>query len=112
MNGPSGLAFDSAGNLFVANNVANTIEKFSSTGTDLGVFADSSDGITAPITLAFDELGNLYVTNSGIHTIEKFTTGGVGSLCATTTVFGGPTYMAFTDDAGVAVWEVSGSALN
>ena len=35
---PHGLAFDRTGYLYVANPVANTIEKFSATGADLGVF--------------------------------------------------------------------------
>ena len=50
---PTGLAFDSAGNLFVANFSSNTIRKFDSSGTDLGVFADSSDGLNQPAFLAF-----------------------------------------------------------
>ena len=50
---PYGLAFDSAGNLYVSNYGNNTIQQFSSTGTDLGVFADSSDGLNGPVGLAF-----------------------------------------------------------
>jgi sugar lactone lactonase YvrE len=48
---PSGLAFDSAGNLYAANYFNSTIEKFSSTGTDLGVFANS--GLAQPDNIAF-----------------------------------------------------------
>lgn len=51
---PVGLAFDSTGNLYAANNGNNTIEKFSSTGVDLGVFATSAVlGNSAPVSLAF-----------------------------------------------------------
>ena len=50
---PFGLAFDGAGNLFASNVGNNTIEKFSSVGADLGVFADSSDGLNQPAFLAF-----------------------------------------------------------
>lgn len=39
-----GLALDRAGNLYVANNGNQTIEKFSSTGADLGVFARTQLG--------------------------------------------------------------------
>ena len=53
LSNPAGLAFDSAGNLYVANYGNNTIQQFSSTGTDLGVFADSSDGLNGPLGLAF-----------------------------------------------------------
>ena len=52
MVNPQGLAFDSAGNLFVANS-NNTIREFSSSGADLGVFADAADGLNVPQYLAF-----------------------------------------------------------
>jgi sugar lactone lactonase YvrE len=41
---PFGLVFDSAGNLYVSNSLSNTIEKFSPTGEDLGVFANTGGG--------------------------------------------------------------------
>ncbi len=45
LNQPLDLAFDTAGNLYVSNlNGGNTIEKFSSTGEDLGVFAYTGGG--------------------------------------------------------------------
>ncbi len=69
VNGPNGLALDSAGNLYVSTN-SNTIEKFSPDGTDLGVFA--STGINNAQGLAFDKNGNLYAANFGTNTIEVF----------------------------------------
>jgi hypothetical protein len=51
LNLPAGLAFDAAGNLFVANFGDNTIHEFSATGTDLGKFA--SAGLSEPEGLAF-----------------------------------------------------------
>ena len=53
LNQPTGLAFDNAGNLYAANSGNSTIRQFSSSGTDLGVFADSSDGLNGPAYLAF-----------------------------------------------------------
>lgn len=47
------MAFHSAGNLYAAIYDSNTIEKFSSTGTNLGVFADS--GLNGPLFLAFTD---------------------------------------------------------
>ena len=38
------MIFDAAGNLYVANNATQTIEKFSPTGVDLGVFARTQLG--------------------------------------------------------------------
>ena len=69
---PRGLAFDTAGNLYVEN--SSKIEKFSSAGVDLGTFA--STGLSNPLGLAFDSAGNLYAANQGNNTIEKFTPAG------------------------------------
>ena len=69
------MAFDGSGNLYVANLDANTIEKFSPTGRDLGAFATGLDG---PVGLAFDSSGNLYAANyhDTNGTIEKFSSTG------------------------------------
>ena len=72
MNGPSGLAFDSAGNLYAANVNANTIERFTPGGVG-SVFANT--GLNYPLGLAFDSAGNLYAANLNNNTIEKFTPG-------------------------------------
>ena len=79
VNGPYGVALDGAGNLYVSTN-NNTIEKFSPTGVDLGVFA--STGLNLPMGLAFDRSGNLYVANFAGNTVQKFTPAGVGSVFA------------------------------
>src|SRR5262249_14294497 len=75
-----GLAFDSAGNLYVANLGSNNILKFTPAGVG-SVFA--STGFTnLQGGLAFDGTGNLYVANTGNDTIQKFTPAGVGSAFA------------------------------
>jgi sugar lactone lactonase YvrE len=65
-----GVALDRAGNLYVANTTGNSIEKFSTAGTDLGTFASS--GLSEPRGIAFDSAGNLYAANSGNNAIVKF----------------------------------------
>jgi len=57
---PTGLALDSAGNLYVANYGNSTITKFTPSGAG-SVFA--STGLNGPESLAFDSAGNLYVAN-------------------------------------------------
>jgi len=82
LNDPDALAFDSAGNLYVANygqGSGNTILKISPNGVG-SVFA--SNGVFGPGGLAFDRAGNLYVGN-GNGIIDKFTPDGVGSIFAT-----------------------------
>ncbi len=66
--------FAQAGNFFVSNYNSNTIEQYSSTGADLGVFASS--GLSQPQGLVFDGSGNLYVANWNSNTIEKFSSTG------------------------------------
>lgn len=80
--GPSGIAIDRSGNLFIATN-ANTIEKFSSTGVHLFTFA--SVGLNQPMALAFDREGNLYAANFAGGTVEKFSPSGSGTTFATIT---------------------------
>ncbi len=65
---PTGLAFDSTGNLYAANdNGAGVgyVEKFSPAGVDLGVFGSTgaSGVLNGARGIAFDASGNLYVTN-------------------------------------------------
>ena len=65
---PQGLAFDSSGNLYAANKYIYRIEKFSPTGVDLGVFANTGNSTYG---IAFDSSGNLYTAND-THSVEKF----------------------------------------
>jgi len=78
---PDGLAFDSSGNLYVANGRGNTIEKF----TPGGVGSVFATGLNYPYGSAFDKAGNLFVSNYqgpyyGGPAIQKFTPEGVGSV--------------------------------
>src|SRR5262249_19587728 len=66
MTGPAGIAFDGAGNVYVANQLNNTIHRFSPTGADLGTFASAN--LSTPRGLAFDTSGNLYAANGDNNT--------------------------------------------
>ena len=98
LNNPAGIAFDRAGNLYVANGGNNTIEKFTPGGVG-SVFA-SGGLLNSPDSLAFDSLGNLYVANR--NSIERFTPGGVGSIFATNGV-NGPRGLAIDSSNNVFV---------
>jgi sugar lactone lactonase YvrE len=78
---PAGLAFDNAGNLYVASDARNNylILKIAPDGSS-SIFADS--GLSNPSALAFDRAGNLYVANPRNNTIEKFTPDGIGTVFA------------------------------
>lgn len=76
---PTGLAFDAAGNLFVADASNNDVVKYTPGGV-ASVF--TSAGLYVPTGLVFDPAGNLYVANY-YGQIAKFAPNGTGGLFAT-----------------------------
>jgi DNA-binding beta-propeller fold protein YncE len=83
--GPSGLAYDQTGNLYVANGNNNTIEKFTTNGVASVFAADPGDNsvLNGPTGLVFDRDGNLYTANYFGNSIETFSTNGTPSTFAT-----------------------------
>src|SRR5437588_4904674 len=83
LDGPEGLAFDSAGNLFVS--IGGNIYEFTPAGVR-STFASGTFG-----ALAFDAAGNLFAADGG--SIYKFTPAGVRSTFASAPV-GPPAFYA------------------
>lgn len=67
---PDGLAYDDAGNLYVANLEGHTVVRVEPDGTTT-VFADSTL-VSQPGGLAIDGAGNLFVANYGSSNIVRF----------------------------------------
>jgi sugar lactone lactonase YvrE len=59
MNGPQGLAFDSEGQLYVANEGNSTVTRLSPEGQPI-LFADK--GLSHPTGMAIDRVGNICST--------------------------------------------------
>ena len=107
-NGPAGVAVDSAGNVFVADNGNNTIRKVTAAGVvttlagSAGNFG-SGDGtggaaqFNNPFSVAVDDAGNVFVADYGNNTIRKVTSAGV-----VTTVGGTAGVTGAADGVGVA----------
>jgi trimeric autotransporter adhesin len=93
-NGPTGLAVDSAGNLYIADLSNNRIRKVTTTGKISTVAGNgkqvySGDGGPAtssalyyPTDVAVDSAGNLYIVDSQNHRIRKVTAAGIISTVA------------------------------
>ena len=77
---PMGIAFDSSGDLWVANYGNSTITEFVSTSLSSSgspspsvTLSSSGNSIDEPMGIAFDSSGDLWVANYGNSTITEFT---------------------------------------
>jgi len=91
--GPGGVAMDTAGNVYVADTVNNTIRKVTPGGVvttvaGLACSSGSADGTGSdasfynPWGVAVNSAGNVYVADTYNHTIRKVTPGGVVTTLA------------------------------
>src|SRR5439155_648042 len=107
--GPAGVTVDSAGNVYVADQVNHTIRKVTPAGvvTTLAGLAGShgsADGTNSaarfdvPYGVAVDNAGNVYVTDNGNHNLRKVTPDGTNWVV--TTLAGQAVYAGSADGMG------------
>ena len=75
---PNGLAFNSAGDLFVANYEPNAITEI----TPSGVVSTFASGLSFPCGLAFNSAGDLFEADFSSGNIYEFTTSGAKTTFA------------------------------
>jgi DNA-binding beta-propeller fold protein YncE len=73
---PQGLAFNTSGDLFVANYDTSTVAGFASDGTYLPGSSIPSTNVQNPFGIAFDASGNLFVANVTGGSVSKFNAAG------------------------------------
>jgi len=93
---PTGLAWDGAGELFVADGGNGILRKCSLAGA-VSTLPGVAGAFNQPSNLALDRAGNLYVTDGGNSTIQRIAPDGTLSLVA-----GMPDWIGCADGAGAA----------
>ncbi|HEY8082607.1 MAG TPA: S8 family serine peptidase [Solirubrobacterales bacterium] len=76
---PYGIAYDSSGNIWVADAGNNRIEKFNSKGeyvSQFGKEGTSNGEFKSPKGIAIDSTGNIWVVDTGNNRVQKFNSKG------------------------------------
>ena len=119
LNGPSGVAVDSAGNFYIADTANNRVRKVDTTGMITTVTGDGNanyegDGgsavsaeVNGPTDVAVDSAGNIYIADNGNNRVRRVDTSGninlvAGNGSATASGDGGP-----ATSAGLSVWGIA-----
>jgi PKD repeat protein len=89
-----GVAVDSSGNVYVADDINNHIQKFYGTGTFItqwGGYGNGNGKFANPYGVAVDSSGNVYVADIGNDLIQKFRKSGSGTTDVIADFYGSPT---------------------
>lgn len=109
LGSPSGVARDSDGNLYVANNNFSSVTVYASGASGdaapIRTIAGPATGLQGPLALALDSTGNLYVANaakdSDVNTVTVYGPGANGNVAPVRSISGSDTGLA--QPSGLAV---------
>lgn len=94
---PSGVAVDSAGNVYVADDYNNVIEMWSPASNTATTLVAS--GLNQPFGVAVDRWGNVYIADSGDNAIKEWTASGKSLITLVSSGLNDPVAVA-VDGAG------------
>jgi DNA-binding beta-propeller fold protein YncE len=106
MNGPTGVAVDTKGNLYVANFNSNQILVYGPTHKLIKAKTITKD-VSGPLAVATDAQNNVYVANFTTSTITEYNSSGV-ELNSFTSHISGPTGLSV--DAFGDIWVINNAS--
>jgi hypothetical protein len=107
---PFGVAYDSAGNLYVANSGNSTITVYATNANGniapIRTITTGTSGLNQPKGLALDKNDNLYVASFGSNTVLVYAPGANGAAVPTRT------YTGLNQPYGIAIRKAAAPSLN
>jgi len=106
--GPTGIALDKAGNIYVGDYFNNAVKVIPVGGGNPFVIGS---GFSNPDGVAIDAAGNVYVADKGNNAIKKMTNFGTGTITSIGSGFNGPTGVAVDALGNVFVADADNNAV-